>query len=60
MIKTIRYFILFLNFDLAKGGALAPLAPPLVAPLHTEHNGSYEKRSQEELRFGNIMIFVEN
>jgi len=25
--KAIRYFISFLYFDLAKGGALAPLAP---------------------------------
>jgi len=32
-IKTIRYFILFLNSDLAKGGASPPLALPLVAPL---------------------------
>jgi len=32
-IKTIRYFIFFLNFDLDKGGASAPLAPSLIAPL---------------------------
>jgi len=34
-IKTIRYFIFFLNSDSAKGGASAPLAPPPVAPLLT-------------------------
>jgi len=27
------FYILFLNFNLAKGGASAPLAPSLVAPL---------------------------
>jgi len=32
-IKTIQYFIFFLNFDLTKGGASDPLAPSLVAPL---------------------------
>jgi len=32
-IKTIRYFMFILNFDLAKGGGSAPLAPPLVARL---------------------------
>jgi len=31
--KTIRYFIFFLHFYLANGGASAPLAPPLIAPL---------------------------
>jgi len=43
-IKTIRYFIIFLNFDLAKRGfdlTLSPLAHPLVAPLLTviTHDG---------------------
>jgi len=32
-IKTFQYFILFLNLDLAKGGASALLALSLVAPL---------------------------
>jgi len=32
-IKTIRYFIFFLNFNLAKEGASARLTPSLVAPL---------------------------
>jgi len=30
-------FYLFCNFDLAKGGASAPLVPPLVAPLIVLH-----------------------
>jgi len=33
-IKTNWYFVFFLNFGLAKGGVSAPLALPLVAPLH--------------------------
>jgi len=36
-IKTIRYFIFFVNFDMDKGGASAPLAPSLVAPLDSGH-----------------------
>jgi len=28
-----HYFIFFLNFDMAKGEASAPLAPSLIAPL---------------------------
>jgi len=32
-IKSIRYFIFFLNFDLDKGGASALLSSSLVAPL---------------------------
>jgi len=31
-IITIRYFIFFLNFDLDKGGASAPLTPPWLRP----------------------------
>jgi len=31
-IKTIHYFIFFLNFDLAKGGTSAPLAPSWLRP----------------------------
>jgi len=34
-IKIIRYFISFLNSDLAKGGASAPLAPSLVVLLYS-------------------------
>jgi len=36
--KTIRYFIFFLNIDLAKGGASAPLAPFLFASLIEDLN----------------------
>jgi len=39
MIKTLRYFIFFLNFDLAKGGSSAPLALPLVALLRIDRKG---------------------
>jgi len=31
--QTFRYFIFFLNFDLAKGGASAPVVSFLVVPL---------------------------
>jgi len=40
-----QYFLFFLNFNLAKGGASGPLAPSLVAPLSADNIGGPIYRS---------------